>query len=107
VDVVTVTASHPLQVLSHPPTRVKHNPFLNIPWHMERASVFFLSSQKFVVVVLVVTVVVLVVTVVDVLVLVLVEVLVLVLVEVDVLVVVVSQPLHVLSHSPGTLAHNP
>ena len=36
-----------------------------------------------------------------------VDVLVLELVDVDVLVVVVSQPLHVLSHSPGTLAHNP
>ena len=95
---MAVTASHPLHVLSHPPTRVKHNPFRSIPLHMERASVFLFPSQKLVVVVLVVTVVVLVVTVVDVLVLVLVEVLVLVLVDVDVLVVVVSQSLHVLSH---------
>ena len=34
-------------------------------------------------------------------------VLVLELVEVDVVVVVVSQPLHVLSHWPGTRTHNP
>ena len=50
--------------------------------------------------------------VVDVLVVVLVEVvyvvvLVLELVEVDVVIVVVSQPVHVLSHWPGTRTHNP
>ena len=33
MNVVTVAASHPLHVLSHPPgaTRVEHNSFLNIP----------------------------------------------------------------------------
>ena len=119
VDVVLVVVSHRLQLLSHPPgeTRVSHKPFTNIDWHVVKESVFVLLAQRsvvevVVVVILVLVLVVVMVVVVEVLVLVLVEVvcvvvLVLELVDVDVLVVVVSQPLHVLSHSPGTLAHNP
>ena len=114
VDVVLVVMSHPLHVLSHPTgaTRVSHKPLAKIAWQVDSSSVFVLLLQRSVVEVVVVVLVVEVVTVVEVLVLVLVEVvyvvvLVLELVDVDVVVVVVSQPLHVLSHSPGTLAHNP
>ena len=114
VDVVLVVVSHPLHVLSHPPgaTRVLHKPLAKIAWHEISSRVFVFLSQRSVVVVVEVVIVVEVVTVVEVLVVVLVEVvyvvvLVLEVVDVDVLVVVVSHPLHVLSHSPGTLAHNP
>ena len=117
MDVALVVVSHLLHVLSHPPgaIRVSHKPLANIDWHDNRGSVFALWMQRSVVVVVVTVVLVLivvVVAVVEVLVVVLVEVvyvvvLVLELVDVEVLVVVVSHPLHVLSHSPGTLAHNP
>ena len=121
-DVVLVVVSHPLHVLSHPPgaTRVSHKLLAKTAWHIDSCSVFVLLSQRSVVVVRVAVVLVenvLVVLVansndVEAFVFVLVEVmsvvvLVLELVEVEVLLVVVSHPLHVLSHCPGTRAHNP
>ena len=113
VGVVRVVVSHPLHVLSQPPrTSVSHKPLATIDWHNDSFKELDLPMHRSIVTVVVVTVEVVVVNVVEVLVLVLVvvvyvEVVVVKVVDVDVVLVVVSHPLHVLSHSPGTLEHNP
>ena len=85
VDVVVVMMSQPLHVLAHESKKEAHRSPANNCWHLAKGKVFVLLTHLSKVVV------------VDV-----------VLVEVVVVdVVVVSHPLHVLSHLPGTLEHNP
>ena len=80
VDVVVVVVSQPLQVLAHESKKESHRSAANNSSHCASGKVLILPLHLSVVVVVDVVVV-------------------------DV--VVVSHPLHVLSHSPGTLAHNP
>ena len=80
VDVVVVVVSQPLHVLAHDSKNESHRSAANNSSHCAKGKVLILPLHLSVVV------------------------------EVDVVVVdvvVVSHPLHVLSHSPGTRAHNP
>ena len=85
VDVVVVMMSQPLHVLAHESKKESHRSPANNCWHLAKGKEFVFPSHRYNVVVVDVVVVVIVV----------------------VNVVVVSHPLHVLSHSPGRLEHNP
>ena len=85
VDVVVVVVSQPLHVLAHESKNESHKSAANNCWHLAKDKEFVFPSHRCNV--MVVDVVVVVIVVVE--------------------VVVVSHPLQVLSHSPGTLEHNP